>query len=371
MSSPAIDETFRAILRGAVESGASDIHIKPGAAVAFRIDGELVPVEVPLPSEAWMRMVLRAIVPPHLSAHFETEHEVDFAFTDGQLGRFRANAFLQRGSPTLALRLVKTEMKDFAALNLPAQLAQLALAPRGLVILAGATGSGKSTTLAAMLEHLNRTERRHVITIEDPIEFVFTDNECIIEQREVGLDTASYGAGLRHVLRQDPDVIVIGEMRDAESARAAMSAANIGRLVFTTLHTSDATQSIQRVLEFFPATERDFARRLFSETLRAIVCQRLVRTPESGLLPATEMLFNTSSIARLIEDAEFEKIRGAMELSTADGMHTFDQSLTSMAREGRISREEAIAHAGNPDLLRMAFQGVVVAESQRILQSRR
>lgn len=370
MSAPGIDETFQTILRGAVESGASDIHLKPGGPVIFRIEGELAPVDVASPTEAWMRMVLRSIVPAHLAAHFETEHEVDFAFTDPQLGRFRANAFVERGRPALALRLVKTEIKDFAALNLPRELAQLALAPRGVVILAGATGSGKSTTLAAMVEHLNRTERRHVVTIEDPIEFIFSDKESIIEQREVGLDTADYAAGLRHVLRQDPDVIVIGEMRDAESARAAMGAANIGRLVFTTLHTADATQSIQRLLEFFPSTERDFARRLLSQTLRAIVCQRLVRSTVSGVLPATEVLFNTPSIARLVEIEDLDKIRGSMELSSAEGMHTFDQSLVAMAREGRITRDEAIAHAGNPDLLRMAFQGVVVAESQRILQSR-
>lgn len=370
MSAQTLDETFRALLKGAVEAGVSDIHLKPEGDVMMRVNGQLMVVEAQRPTEAWLRMVIRSIIPPQFAAQYESEHEVDFAFTAVGLGRFRANAYVQRGHPTLALRLVKSEVRTLAELNLPPQIAKFATAPRGIVILSGATGSGKSTTLAALVEQVNQTACRHIITIEDPIEFLFTDKESVIEQREIGLDTASYAAGLRHVLRQDPDVIVIGEMRDADSARAAMGAANIGRLVFTTLHTSDATQSIQRVLEFFPANERDFARKLFSQTLHGVVCQRLVRSTAGGLFPATEVLFNNASIARLIEEEQFEKVRGAIEMASADGMQTFDQALTAMVRDGRITREEAIAQAGNPDLLRMAFQGVVVAESQRILQSR-
>jgi twitching motility protein PilT len=370
MTTPPIDDTFRAILKAAVQAGASDIHIKPGGAVVVRIQGELVQVEAPVPTESWMRMVHRAIVPPHMTAKFETEHEIDFAFSDAELGRFRANAFVQRGHPTLALRVVKSVIPNIEELKLPAHIAKLALAKRGIVIISGSTGSGKSTTLAAMVEQINEAECRHVVTIEDPIEFIFTDKESEIEQREVGLDTASYDAGLRHVLRQDPDVIVIGEMRDAESARAAMSAANIGRLVFTTLHTSDATQSVQRVLEFFPAAERDFARKLFSETLHAVVCQRLVHSAQSGVLPAVEILVNTPSIGRLIETEQMDKVRGAMELGASEGMQTFDQVLSGMVKEGQISKDEAIANAANPDLMRMAFQGVVSSEAQRILGGR-
>jgi twitching motility protein PilT len=305
-----------------------------------------------------------------LTSQFEHEHEVDFAFNDPNLGRFRANAFLQRGHPTLALRIVKSTVPSLDDLNLPKQAKRLAEAQRGIVILAGPTGSGKSTTLAAMVEHVNQSTRKHIITIEDPIEFLFNDRESVIEQREVGLDTASYSVGLRHVLRQDPDVIVVGEMRDADSARAAMSAANIGRLVFTTLHTADAVQSVHRILEFFPTNERDFARRLLAETLQGVLCQRLVHSSESGVLPATEILFNTTSVSRLIADDQVDKVRGAMELAGADGMHTFDQHLTAMVKDGKISRDEAINQATNPDLLRMSFQGVVVNESQRILQSR-
>jgi twitching motility protein PilT len=368
MSHPPLDDTFRAIIRAAVQSNASDIHLKPGSPPMVRIEGELVPVEAPVPTDAWLRVVLRGMTPPHLVTQFEQVHEADFAFTYQDL-RFRVNIYQQRGHPTIAMRLVKTVARDFDELNLPPQIGDLASKPRGIVIIGGATGSGKSTTLAAMIEHVNKNERRHILTIEDPIEFLFTDKESIIEQREIGIDTDSYSAGLRHVLRQDPDVIVIGEMRDAESAHAAMSAANIGRLVFTTLHTSDATASIQRVLEFFPTSERDFARRLFAETLTGIVCQRLVHT-DTGALPATEILMNSPSIARLIAEEKLDKIRGALELGGPEGMQTFDQDLTNMVKEGKITRDEAIINAANPELLRMAFQGVVVSESQRILQSR-
>jgi twitching motility protein PilT len=370
MSASHLDEVFRAILTAAVRANASDIHLKPGGAVMFRIDGELVPVEASTPTESWLRMVVRSILPAHLAPQFEHDHEIDFAFTDQHLGRFRANAFIQRGHPTLSLRIVKSTVRSLDELNLPKQSARMAEAQRGVVILAGATGSGKSTTLAALVEHVNQTSRKHIITIEDPIEFLFTDKESVIEQREVGLDTASYAVGLRHVLRQDPDVIVVGEMRDADSARAAMSAANIGRLVFTTLHTADAVQSVHRILEFFPTNERDFARRLLSETLHGVLCQRLVRSEESGILPATEILFNNQSISRLIAEDNLDKVRGAIELGGADGMQTFDQHLTMLVKDGKISRDEAINQAANPDMLRMAFQGVVVNESQRILQSR-
>jgi twitching motility protein PilT len=366
-----MDSTFHAILRAAVDANASDIHLKPDAAVLVRVDGQLVVAEAPRPTEAWLKAVLHGLLPEARRREFTTDHEIDFAFSEPDLGRFRVNAYMQRGLPAVAVRIVKRNIRDFKELNLPAQLGKVAEAKRGIVIIGGATGSGKSTTLASMIEYLNQRDRRHVITLEDPIEFLFEDKQCIIEQREVGIDTASFESSLRRVLRQDPDVIVIGEMRDAESARAAMGAANIGRLVFATLHTGNAVQSIQRMLEFFPASERDFARQLFSQTLHSIVCQRLVRSAKGGVLPATEILINSPSMARLIEDEQFDKIKGSMELASAEGMHTFDQSLAIMVRDGQITREEAIAHAGNPDLLRMSFQGVVVAEAQRILQTRR
>jgi twitching motility protein PilT len=365
-----MDATFEAILRAAFEAGASDIHIKPNAPVVVRIDRELVPIEAPQPTEAWTQAILDSIVPEHARKQLADEREADFAFTHPGVGRFRTNIFYHRGQPALALRLVKKAVRTFADLSLPETVRKVAEAPRGIVVIAGATGSGKSTTLAAIVEHINATARRHIVTLEDPIEFLFDDRQSIIEQREIGIDTANYTSGLRHVLRQDPDVIVIGEMRDAQSAAAAMSAANIGHLVVTTLHTSSAVQSVQRIVEFFPEGERDYARRLFASTLRGVICQRLVNTTSGGILPAVEILLNNAAVAGLIAESKTDKLQGLIELNNADGMQTFDQSLVALVQAGRISREEAVAHAGNPDLLRMGFQGVVLSETHRIMKSR-
>lgn len=365
-----MDATFDAILRAASEAGASDIHIKPDAPVVIRMDRELIPIAAPTPNGAWVETIIADIIPAHARLRLDREHEADFAFALEGVGRFRANVFFQRGQPTLALRLVKRAIRTFAELNLPQAIHRIAEAPRGIVIIAGATGSGKSTTLAAIVEHINVTARRHIITLEDPIEFLFEDKQAIIEQREVGLDTATFVTGLRNVLRQDPDVIVIGEMRDAESAAAAMSAANVGHLVITTMHTSDATKSVQRVVEFFPEGERDYARRLFASTLRGVVCQRLVNSTSGEVLPAVEILLNNSAVAGLITDNQAQKLPGLIELNAGEGMQTFDQSLVALVQANRITREEALAHAGNPDLLRMAFQGVVLSETHRIIKSR-
>ena len=364
-----MDPIFERILRGAVEARASDVHIKPDAPVVFRVNRELVAVNVPLPGEAWVRAVLEELVPADLRERFATEREVDFAFGVPEIGRFRANAFQQRGQLTLALRVVKSEIPAFRDLNLPDTIRRIAEFPRGIVIIAGAIGSGKSTTLAAMIEHINGLSRKHIVTLEDPIEYLFHDRQAVIEQREIGIDTATFKSGLRHVLRQDPDVIAIGEMRDADSAAAAMSAANIGHLVLTTLHTADATKSVQRVLEFFPQDQRTYARRLFAATLQAVVCQRLVMGRSGAALPALEILINTGAVAKLIDTDRIEKIAPTMEISGADGMQTFDQALRQLVIDGRISQEEALANAANPEALRMAFQGVILSETRGIIGS--
>ena len=366
-----MDSAFQILLRHAVEAGASDIHLKGGGPVILRVDRQLRYLDWKTPTDSWLREVIGELVPPHLREAHAAGREVDFAFAVEGLGRFRTNIFQQRGEVALALRLVKQEIRSFGELNLPDTIRRISEAPRGIVIVAGAIGSGKSTTLAAMLDHVNSTKGKHIITIEDPIEYLFADKQSVIEQREIGLDTASFSTALRHVLRQDPDIIVIGEMRDAESAMAAMSAANIGHLVITTLHTADAMQSVQRVLEFFPVEQREYARQLFAATLRAVICQRLVNSTTSGVLPALEILVNTISVAKAIEGSQTEKLPGIMELGTNEGMQTFDQALRTLVSANRITREEALAHAANPDLLRMSFQGVNLSEGTRILGSRR
>jgi twitching motility protein PilT len=363
-------QIFEQILRGAVASGASDIHITAGVPIAFRIARDLVPVEGPEPTSEWVERVLGHIVPPHLRERLELDHEIDFAYAPPLHGRFRVNVFQQRGAFVLSLRLVKSALQDFRVLNLPPAVRQIAETPRGIVIIAGATGSGKSTTLAAMIEHINQTARKHIITLEDPIEYLFTDRLAIIEQREVGLDTGSFASGLRNVLRQDPDVLVIGEMRDPESIAAAISAANIGHLVISTLHTADAAKSIQRILEFFPSDDRESARRQLATTLHAVICQKLVPGTQGGLLPAVEILLNNSAVAKLIQTGSLEKLGGAIEIGTGDGMQTFDQALHDMVKSGKISQADALAHSPTPESLRMRMQGVVLSESRRILGSR-
>jgi twitching motility protein PilT len=363
-------DVFSRILEGALAAGASDVHLKPGGPVIFRLRGELIPVEAPAVTAEWLHQVLAEVLPVRLRDRLRDEHEVDFAYAAPTLGRFRVNVFQQRGQPVMALRLVKAQVRLFEELRLPASVRGIAEAPHGIVLVTGATGSGKSTTLAAMVEHINLTTRKHIITLEDPIEYLFEDKQSVIEQREVGLDTATFASGLKNVLRQDPDVIVIGEMRDAASVQAAISAANIGHLVIATLHTVDAAKSVQRVLEFFPGAERETTRQQLANTLHAVICQRLVHTPEGETIPAVEILINNGTVMKLIHGGHLDKLLGAIELGGGEGMQTFDQALYELARAGTITQAEAMANSPTPEALKMRFQGVVQNESRRILGSR-
>jgi len=363
-------EVFSRILQGAVSAGASDVHLKVNSTVVFRVNGELVPVEAPLPTTEWFAAILKKIVPEHLRPLLEHDHEIDFAYMLPGVGRFRVNVFQQRSSYVMALRSVKAQVRLFQELHLPAVFAQIAGAPSGIVLVTGATGSGKSTTLAAMVEHINITAKKHIITLEDPIEYLFEDKQSVIEQREVGIDTGSFTSGLKNVLRQDPDVIVIGEMRDSASVMAAISAANIGHLVIATLHTVDAAKSVQRILEFFPGPDRETTRQQLATTLHAVLCQRLVSTPAGTILPAVEVLLNTASVSKLIHGGNLEKLPAAIEMGSGDGMQTFDQALYDLVKSGTISQEEALASSPSPEALKMRFQGVILSESRRILSAR-
>src|SRR5258706_196507 len=244
-------EMFHRILKTAVEGGASDVHVKIGTPVIFRINRQLLAIECPLPTEEWMNRIVDQMTPAHLRKRIEQEREADFSYYVPGIGRFRTNLFQQRGHWCLAMRYVKTNVPSFEELGLLPQVKKIAESPRGIVLVAGSTGCGKSTTLAAMIEHINTNFKKHIITLEDPIEYVFEDNQCVIEQREVGLDTLSFNGALTHILRQDPDIIMIGEMRDATPFTAAMSGADTGHLVLTTLHTTNAAQSVNRILDLF------------------------------------------------------------------------------------------------------------------------
>jgi twitching motility protein PilT len=256
---------------------------------------------------------------------------------------------------------------SFEELGLLPQIKRIAESPRGIVLLAGSTGCGKSTTLAAMVEHINSNFKKHLITLEDPIEYVFEDNQSVIEQREIGLDTLSFHQALVHVLRQDPDIIMIGEMRDDISFTAAMSAADTGHLVLSTVHTTNASQSIHRILDFFKAEEREQLRRQLATALRAVICQRMVSTVDGKVAPAFEILLDTPLVRKLIEENRLDKLAGAIETGTDDGMISFNQSLFNLVKAGRVAEKEALSKASNPQALEMNFKGIFLDEGRRIL----
>jgi twitching motility protein PilT len=360
-------ERFNQICKSAVESGASDIHIKVGTPVIFRISRELIAVDCPYPTQEWLESVVHQITPVHMHKALDDDRGVDFSYYYHGIGRFRTNVFQQRGTWALAMRHVKASVPSFEQLGLLEQIKTLAESPRGVVLLAGATGSGKSTTLAAMIEHVNTNFKKHIVTLEDPIEYVFEDNQSVIEQREIGLDATSFHQALKHVLRQDPDIIMVGEMRDAVSFAAAMSAADTGHLVLSTLHTNTAAQSITRILDFFKADEREQIRRQLTGALRGVICQRMVPTIDGKMAPALEILVNSPLVRKLLEENRLDKLYAAIETGKDDGMITFNQCLYNMVKAGRITEKEALAKSSNPQALEMNFKGIFLGEGGRIV----
>ncbi|MSU61845.1 MAG: PilT/PilU family type 4a pilus ATPase [Pedosphaera sp.] len=360
-------ELFHRILQTAIAGGASDVHVKVGTPVVFRINRQLVAIEAPTPTLEWMDRVVGSITPKHLKRRLDEEREIDFSYYIPSVGRFRTNLFQQRGQFCLSMRYVKTQVPSFEQLGLLPILKSIAQTTRGIVLIAGSTGCGKSTTLAAMLEYINANFKKHIITLEDPIEYVFDDNQSVIEQREIGLDSLSFEAGLKHILRQDPDVIMIGEMRDAISFSAAMSAADTGHLVLSTLHSTNASQSVTRILDFFKADEREQVRRQLSGTLQSVICQRMVNTVSGGVTPALEIMVNTLTVKKLIEENRLDKLQGAIETGVEDGMQNFNQALLQLVKDRKVSEKEALAKASNPQALMMNFQGIFLDEGRRIL----
>ena len=360
-------ELFHRILQTAIDGGASDVHLKVGTPVVFRINRQLLPIECPNPTEEWINNVVEMFVPRHAKKRLESDREVDFSYFVPGVGRFRTNVFQQRGQFCIAMRYVKTQVPSFEELHLLPVLRNIAESARGIVLVSGATGCGKSTTLAAMIEHINAKFKKHLITLEDPIEYVFEDNQSVIEQREIGLDTLSFSMGLKHILRQDPDIIMIGEMRDSVSFQSAMSAADTGHLVLSTLHTTNASQSVTRVLDFFKPDERDQIRRQIASTLKAVICQRMVNSVDGQMIPALEIMINTPTVHKLIEENRLDKLAAAIETGLDDGMQNFNQALYTLVKERKITEEEALAKATNPQALEMNFKGIFLDEARRIL----
>jgi twitching motility protein PilT len=360
-------EVFNRILKAAVDAHASDLHIKVGGPVVLRISRQLIAIEAPIPTVEWMDNVISHILPPHMKEHFAVKREADFSYFIHGIGRFRTNIFQQRGEMAMAMRYVKNSVPDFEHLGLPPIMREVAESPRGIVLLAGTTGSGKSTSLAAMIEHVNANFRKHIVTMEDPIEYVFEDNQSIIEQREVGLDTETFYTGLRSALRQDPDIVMIGEMRDSVTFAAAINAADTGQMVLSTVHTTNASSSVGRVLDFFKADEREQVRRQLAGTLKAVICQRMVPTLDGKMTPACEIMLNTPIVRKLIEENRLDKLSVAVETGHDDGMQDFNKAVLDLYNAGRISKEEAMAKAGNAAALEMNLKGIFLTQGSRIL----
>jgi twitching motility protein PilT len=342
------------------EEGGSDLHLKVGSRPAVRVRGLLTPLEdyeVLRPEDT--EALLKEMIPPNLVGEFEGDGEADFSYAVVGTGRFRVNAFRQRGSVSIVMRFIPFGVPKFEDLNLPEAIGRLALEERGIVLVTGTTGSGKSTTLASMINLVNRSRRKHIVTIEDPIEFLHSDEQSIINQREVGTDTVSFARALRRVLRQDPDIILIGEIRDSESAQIALSAAETGHLVLSTLHTVDATETVNRMIDLFPPHERAQVRTMLAGTLRGIIGQRLLRTKDGGRVAACEVMVTTGRIQDFIMDpAQTGQIQQAISEGEYYGMQTFDQALLKLVEEDRVEYEEALTASSRPQDFKLMVQSL-------------
>jgi len=340
------------ILKAAYEADASDIHLVPGHPPVVRVHTVVTPMEMPVLTPELCRGFMEQMAPKDSLARFEANKDADFSFAAEGLARYRVNAHMQRGVVGLAMRIVKTKVPPLEKLNLPEVIARLTYLPRGLVLVTGDTGSGKSTTLAAMIQAMNERYSKHVITLEDPVEYTFKSQQCLIEQRELGADMPSFSSALKHALRQDPDIILVGEMRDLETTALAITAAETGHLVLSTLHTVSASQTVERIIDMYPANQQNQIRSMLANTLQAVVSQTLFsRIDKPGMVPAVEVLLCTPAVRNLIREARTFEIPNVIETSRAIGMTTLDKSIAELYFNGMISREDAIASASMPDKL--------------------
>jgi twitching motility protein PilU len=341
---------------------ASDLYIRTGIPPMLRVDGEVVPAgEHPL-DDATIYALAEQMMRPRHKEEFAQRNRADIAYHSPVLGRFRVNVYVQRGSPAVVIRRVKSRIPTFEELRLPSVLAPLAMAPRGLVLVCGQTGSGKSTTLAAMIDHRVRSRTGHVITIEDPIEFMYEDDKSIVSQREIGTDTESYSLALRDALRQAPDVILIGEIRDEESATAAVHFSETGHLVLSTLHSTNTGQTLERLLHFFPAARHESVALQLSLNLNAIISQRLVPLKDGGgRVVAVEVLLSTPRVKELLRKADLAGIRSVMQSPAGlqEGMQTFDYAVFNLIKEGVVDSEVAMTAADSPNDLRLRLKGLL------------
>lgn len=351
--------TLNLLLNIMVKNQASDLHLRGECPVYLRINGKLVSIKDSFLSSKQLNDIVIPYLNERAKKIFAQSHQVDFSVEIENLGRFRFNYFLQKSKPAVAIRHIPFKIPTFEELKLPPQpLKKLAFNDRGLIIVTGVTGSGKSSTLAAIIEYINQNSQLHIITIEDPIEFVFTDKKSIISQREIGTDTNSFVDALRVALRQDPDVIMVGEMRDIETTKAAITAAETGHLVLSTMHTINAVQTISRIIDLYPSHQQNQIRIQLSETLRGIISQRLIPCSNGGRIVAVEIMINTPHIKKLIAENNLDAIVQAISKGQYYGMQTFNQSLVNIYRSNLASLDDVLQAASNPDDVLLAIKGI-------------
>jgi len=347
------------------EKQASDLYLKVGRPPHMRINGQIAALgEFPPLVREDMDSLARHILDDRQLAVFQEERELDIAYGISGGSRFRINFFYEQGNPASVMRRVKAHIQGFEELGLPVSaLEKLSLEPRGLILIAGATGSGKSTTMAAMVEFLNHQKPKHIITIEDPIEFTYTEDKCLINQREIGYDTFSFRGALKYVIRQAPDVIVIGEMRDLETMSTAIMAGEVGHLVVSSLHTIDVSQTLDRIINFFPAYQHPQIRMQLAFVLRGIVCQRLLpRKDGQGRIPAVELLLPSPTARKAIMDNRIEDLKKIMDDGGTFGMQSFNQSILKLYRDGLVAYDVALENSDNPELLELAIKGIYTGQ---------
>lgn len=350
---------IKILLRQMPEQEASDLYLKVGLPPSIRVNSEVVRLDEPGLSNDEMERFCRELLTDHQYRIFSERPDLDFAYTLENGKRYRINLFRQQGHIGLVARFIRDEDLSFGHLNLPEIVRDLAELPRGLVILTGSTGSGKSTTLAAMISHINANFQRHIMTIEDPIEFIHTDKKSIINQREVGFDTQSFADALRHVVRQSPDVILIGEMRDMDTMMTAIAAAETGHLVLSTLHTSDVSHTLDRIINYFPDHLKRQVQQELAQSLEGIICMRLLRNQEgNGRIPAMEIMRATSSARKALQDGELWRLKETMQKGAEFGMQTFNQSMLKLFNRGKITFEEGLRHSSNPEEFKLNAKGM-------------
>lgn len=356
------------ILRSMISQAASDAHFKVGRTPIFRVKKELLNSSFPVMTNKDIEKIAYFMMKERHRKDFEKKSEVDFSYQLPDVGRFRVNVFRQRGDVGIVMRIVKTRIPGFSDLMLPPIFQKIATFHHGIVLVTGASSQGKSTTLASMINYINSIKKAHIMTIEDPIEYIYEDKQSLINQREIGLDTASFDQALRYVIRQDPDIILIGEMRDAETFKTALAAAETGHLVFSTLHASNTAQVVDRILDFFPPVQHSMIRMQLAFNLRAVTCQRLMpKVDGSGVVPAVEVMIVNPTVQKILRENKIERLSQTLQSFAEEGMLSFNQSLVNLVKAKLISLETGLANTTNPEALKMNLKGIYLDEDRRIL----